>query len=70
VIKIKHQQENQGQILDEVLQRLKNKGVVLSHPKEMPTLPIEKYSALKRMEELLKLPANYEYVVSFTDISS
>ena len=48
----------------EILQRLRNKGVVLTHPEDMPTLPLSSITVGEVMEECLTRTANAEYLVS------
>ncbi|CAA2990874.1 Hypothetical predicted protein, partial [Olea europaea subsp. europaea] len=62
VKKIQKEQTNQDIVLEEILQRLKNRGLVLTHPKNMPDLPLDSYEALKKLELSLQSKANAEYL--------
>lgn len=64
VTAIKVEQSSQGAMLDEILQRLRNKGVVLTHPADMPPLPLQNDSDVKEMERSLRSSGNAEYLVS------
>lgn len=49
--------------IQEILQRIRNKGKILVHPKEMPKLPLENANELARMEKCLHKQANQEFLV-------
>ena len=61
---IKKELKNHSLVLEEVVERLRNRGAVLLHPKSMPTLPIDSYENFKKMEVSLETPSNLEYLVS------
>lgn len=49
--------------LQEILQRLRNRGKVLQRPRGMPQLPLMSETELKVMEKCLKKHSNFEYLV-------
>ncbi|XP_024875944.1 uncharacterized protein LOC112457248 [Temnothorax curvispinosus] len=60
---MKETQRNHGILLEEVVQRLRNKGIILSHPKGMPQIPLENINEAERMEECLaSSAAQMEYL--------
>lgn len=67
---IKETQRNHGILLEEIVQRLRNKGTIVSHPEGMPQIPLENISAAEKMEKCLaSSEAQMEYLVS-TDLKS
>lgn len=67
---VKETQRNHGGLLEEIVQRLRNKGITLSHPEGMPQIPLQSISAAEDMEECLtSSTAQMEYLVS-TDLKS
>lgn len=67
---IKQVQRNHGILLEEILQRLRNKGTIVPHPEGMPQIPLENVTAADKMEKCLaSSEAQMEYLVS-TDLKS
>jgi len=62
---LKTVQANHGVMLEEILQRLRNKGLVLEHPKDMPRIPLDTEDKVDKMEAALNIKANHEYLVGF-----
>ena len=60
VTAINEAETNQGKLFNEVVQRLRNKAVILTHPKGMPKIPVKKYNHLKQMEQSSRNAANAE----------
>lgn len=65
---VKETQRNHGILLEEIVQRLKNKGITISHPEGMPQIPLQNISTAEKMEKCLALSTTQmEYLVS-TDL--
>lgn len=65
---IRETQRNHEILLEEILQRLRNKGITVPHPEGMPQIPLENISAAEKMEKCLaSSEAQMEYLVS-TDL--
>lgn len=51
------------------MQRLRNKGIIVPHPKGMPQIPLENIDAAEKMEKCLaSSTAQMEYLVSIYDL--
>lgn len=60
---IKQVQRNHGILLEEILQRLRNKGTIVPHPEGMPQIPLENITAADKMEKCLaSSEAQMEYL--------
>lgn len=62
---VKKTQRNHGILLEEIVQRLRNKGITISHPEGMPQIPLQNINAAEKMEKCLaSFTAQMEYLVS------